>query len=533
MQEECSAVDGADITDLLQVVAKFRTASNHLPATAEEAHRLLKSKGFSEEQIAKRVRDFVVQPGTDATVVLANYEWLHGISYLKQAAQQDCLSGLCNAQAIIALFRCAEICFHNMAALADKIVEHMQCQAVPLAALEMRWMVDFHHTLHKLGQLLITCDWGEQAGDVLDVDYSASYQAYQQKNDVLQQLLLQRYASELMTAIADKELDDMAYFVFFNEYVNCNYVSVWNVALQQVRLPGVFKRETETAHAFFNRMVATECVQHAVMDVELRRKTNLMQFRAYHQMSEIMAAVVNEYFCQVITQLVSVQTTHLVGAVQLLSLSNQLLVLVNDNIKPLIRTLTPRAYSAIRPALGVTSGSHSQDLRKGLFISLYPTLVRAFRLRIADFCSTLAGNDAAIYPLAITLLRNSSNSDEANLMRQLVYVYQHIRLWRDDHMQLIKNQLGVSDADTVPIASISGAENAAQHAQGFREVHAHDPIAPLYTAVLGKQIAPVQGLFHGVFDRQAAQLTSKSASHLYEEVQQRIQSRKQRPQVKE
>jgi hypothetical protein len=212
--------------------------------------------------------------------------------------------------------------------------------------------------------------------------------------------------------------------------------------------------------------------------------------------------------------------------VRALTLCNSLLQVVTDNIKPIVRTLSPHAYLAIRPALGITSGSHSHNLRKGLFLTVYPLLVRALRLRLSEFDEVAATDDDKVLGRARDVLRGSNNG-LADVVRNVVYVYQAVRTWRDEHIQFVKTQIGVSASDMTPTASISGSENAAQAAQSFRRVHSADPIGPLYEALLGKHAPGVLPLVHpGEFDEFMGCLTASAVQSMYADVQARVQRKR-------
>jgi tryptophan 2,3-dioxygenase len=501
----------------------YRTSRSNLPLTEEHATTKLLSKALDPADIARRRAAFLTNGSIDGTAVLANYELLHGLVYIDQLAHPTEAS--IEARAVASLFRGAEVCLLNLTEMARQVA----CSAAEgrwgQAFVATTWMNHFTDTLYRLGQLLVRIDRGAADGEYLCIRNSPAFAEYSQALQSMHHVL-SHVAPESIADIAANDIDDSRRFVFFHCYVNTNYEALWKSMLERVRIPGFRRSEAEDAQTFFERIVQCALVKDAVTCVDLSTETYLMQFRAYHQISEILVALVNNVLGDVSLTLVDATQTDLEPAARAAALCNSLLQVVTDNIKPIVRTLSPHSYLAIRPALGITSGSHSHNLRKGLFLTIYPLLVRALRLRLAAFDETAAADDAQILDSAREVLRGPDDG-LAGLVRNVVYVYQAVRTWRDEHIQFVKTQIGVSASDMTPTASISGSENAAQTAQGFRRVHAADPIGPLYEALLGKRAPEVLPLVHpGEFDEFMGCLTATAVQSMYADVQARVQRKR-------
>ncbi|WP_144030241.1 hypothetical protein [Burkholderia sp. AU6039] len=388
-------------------------------------------------------------------------------------------------------------------------------------------MNHFNDSLYRFSQLLVQTDLGRNGGDFLSIEDSSTYQAAAKKTEAMYEAL--KSAPEAVGDVSEKDLDDPQRFTFFHTFVNTNYETIWLAVLRHVRVPGVFRLEGESAEQFYQRVVQNDEVRDAVTCVDLKDPTYLMQFRAYHQISEVLVGLVNDVIADSILALVNEANESFEHEATSLALCNKLLQIVTDNIKPIVRTLSPKAYFAIRPALGITSGSHSHNLRKGLFLTIYPLLVRSLRLRLMAFNDTAARDDDAVLKQAQQVLRLNTQPALAAMIRQTVYVYQYVRTWRDEHIQFVKTQIGVSPEDNTPTASISGAENAAQTAHNFRNSHMNDPIGPLYEATLGKRPpAPFSIVHPGRFDEHMAFFTANAVKAMYADVQQRAQRKRDR-----
>lgn len=501
-----------------QAINVFRRSVSKLPTTESEAVAKLLAKTFSEDEIAKRRSAFHTNGEIDSTAILANYELLHGIKYIYKLESYKNYSA--SARAIIAIFRGAEVCLHNLAVLGIRISEDITADRIGDASVKIAWANHFNDTLYRLSQVLVQLDKGGVDGEFLDIHDSYSFQNYLSNRDLMHSAM-QAHASESIDDLANKDIDDPNRFAFFHSYVNSNYEAIWLSLFEKVRLPGSEKLPNEDTTAFFRRVVQCKEVSDAVSCVDLKDSTYLMQFRAYHQISEILAALINDISADIIITLVN-GTPLGSEDVEALVICNKLLQIVTDNIKPIVRNLSPKAYFAIRPALGITSGSHSHNLRKGLFLTIYPLLVRALRLNLVDFNDDLSNDDSFVLKMALEVLKKKGDV-RAEMIRNVVYVYQYVRTWRDEHFQFIKTQIGISPQDVTPTASISGAENAALTANGFRSVHKLDAIAPLYEALLGKRPAePLAILNPGGWDEYMAHFTAEAVQHMYADVQARV-----------
>ncbi|WP_035820413.1 hypothetical protein [Janthinobacterium sp. RA13] len=508
---------------ILDDVRAYLQSKSNLPVTEEHATTKLLAKSFDEEEIRHRRAAFATNGEIDCTAVLANYELLHGIKYLDRLINNS--GHAVPARAAIAIFRGAEICLNNLVVLARRITDDVKRGHMADASLKIGWANRFHETLYSLSQLLVQVDQGGQQGDSISIRDSVVFQDYLVQAARMH-AILRAEATEQYSDLGDKDLDDPQRFVFFHSFVNSNYESIWLSAMEQVRLPGVRREAGEDAGLFYQRLIQNDEVREAVNCVDLKDPTCLMQFRAYHQISEVLVGLVNEVSSEIIVALLGNEQATFGTHARSLALCSKLLQVVTDNIRPIVRTLSPKAYFAIRPALGITSGSHSHNLRKGLFLTIYPSLVKALRLQLAAMDEQLAGDDERLQQIVLALLQQHGDP-RADILRQVVYMHQYVRTWRDEHMQFVKTQIGVSPEDMTPTASISGAENAAVTANGFRQAHKNDPIAPLYQALLGKlPVPPLPIVQKGGFDEYMAHFTANAVKEMYADVQDRAQRKR-------
>jgi tryptophan 2,3-dioxygenase len=297
--------------------------------------------------------------------------------------------------------------------------------------------------------------------------------------------------------------------------------------LSNVNVPGVFKVETESDADFYARVVSSDDIAAMATAMETEIDTDLLPFRVIHQVTEVIAGVVNTQACDAVAGVLTAPASELDSVHRSLVLGNRLLSAVDDAIKLMMRTLTPHGYSAVRPNLGMVRGTSSVVLRKTLFNSTYPLLVRALKIRLMDFDVARASDDEAVHSRAQGALNDDAAQPAlAGIVQQIVILHQHVRTWRDNHIQLPKTHLGVSGIDGKPTVSLSGSDSAVDIAHELRKTHASDPIGPLYRALLGTNPPALhETLTPGGFDEHVAQSTARAVFDVYEDVQERFYRR--------
>jgi hypothetical protein len=526
---ECpSPQDTPEVKKILAQVATLASVRNSAFDDEEETRRKLNAHGIPDDEIARQLAT-LKSNSANSTAVLTSYSLLHSLQHLDAILDRSPRRSL-SAEAVVSLFRCAEVCLYNIGVLSTKMRTNVEGGHLGLAMANARWRAGFHEVLYRLSSLVVEVGENDPAGSFLDIRHSPIFEAYARKRDDLKQWLMADWTED-ESSIFGRDLDDPQRYVFFSESVNSSDERVWLSRLSRVRLPGEPQEPGESDEAFYERVVCSDEIQAMLEALETEADTDLLSFRAVHQIAEIIACHINRHLCDVIVQLVWSRSGRLDSALRTLVVSNRMLAVVDDAIKLLMRALTPRAYKEIRPNLGMVRGTSSVVLRKTLFNSTYPLLVRAFKLRICEFSPELAGDDEAIGARAIAILDggDADSRQYAEMMRQLIVFHQHIRTWRDNHHQLPKTHLGISPVQGQPTVSLSGSDSAVDIAHGLRKIHAFDPITPLYMAALGTPPPDVHELLEpGGFDEHMAHSTARAVFEVYGDVQTRYQERVRR-----
>jgi len=519
-----------ELPEVQQILARARALTlveNSVFDDDAETTSKLNAHGIPADLIATQLAT-LKSNSANRTAVLTSYSLLHSLQHL-DVIQRSSPRRSDAADAVIVVYRCAEICLYNIGVLSTKMIAAVSAGNAARVTSLARWRVGFQEVLYRLSALAAEVGADSTAGDALDIRHSRIYQDYLRQNAELQRFLMADWP-EAVADIFGKDLDDPKRFVFFNEFVNSSDERIWQSRLGAVRLPGVDRLATEDDATFYQRVVCTEQIELMAQALETKADTDLLSFRAVHQIAETIAGYVNLRLCGAIEQIVSSSPEGLADASRKLVLGNRLLSVVDDVMKLLLRALTPNAYKEIRPNLGMVKGTSSVMLRKTLFNTTYPLLLRAFKLRITGFSPALADDDEQVTAKASELLDRGGNPSMADLLRQLVVLYQHVRTWRDNHQQFPKTHLGISPVAERPTVSLSGSNSAVAIAHELRKVHGSDPIAPLYRAALGTEPPAVHELVTSeAFDEYMAHQTARAVFEVYSDVQERFYQRTGKP----
>jgi len=515
--------------EILARIDGLRQVSNSDPGSDAETRRKLNEHGIDDSEIARQLATLRSNTAGGAGVLI-DYSLLHSLQHLDVVLARTPRMPHA-AEAVVTIFRCSEIALGCLADLAERMAGNLEGQNVDRFVANARWRSALHELLYRLSALVVEVAPAPGAvGDAwLDVRSSATWKRYEAQTARLQQGLMTQWP-EPATDIFGAGLDRPTRFVFFNEFVNTSDERIWLSRLSRVRLAGVSMHEGEDDPGFYERIIGTIDIAAMLAALETHEETDLLPFRVVHQVSEVIANTVHQHLSDVIESLLDAGIP-LSEAARVFEITNRLLSGVDDSIKMMLRSLTPSAYSAVRPNLGMVQGTSSVVLRKVLFNSVYPMLVRAYRLRLCRLAPASADDDGVVEAEARERLRGGDEvqRQEAAILRSLIVLYQHVRTWRDNHLQLPKTHLGISVPTAPPTVSLSGSDGAVGIAHHLRRVHAADPITPLYRAALGTEPPPVHPMMaDGGFDQYMANQTATAVFDVYGVVQKRFDDRKRR-----
>lgn len=513
----------ADPARLVARFAQLAAVRNSEDLGHAETRRRLNNHGIADDEIARQLATLKWNTAGDPTAAITTYSYLHGLQHL-DAINRASVPLVSEAAPVLAIFRAAEMCLHTVGVLSARMCRALEAGDMAEALSCVRWRTGYQQVLYRLSLLLPEVNTSPVPGAVLSITDSRIHAGYRAHGAALHDWLRTHWPED-MGDVFGTDIHEPRRNVHFHEFVNTGDERVWTANFSRVRVPGVECPAGEPAAAFYARTVCTDEVERMLTAMETEASTHLLSFRVIHQVTETIANVVNAWMCEAGTLLVGGEDRSLHGARRRLLVGNRLLSVADECIRLMLRTLTPHAYSAIRPNLGMVRGTSSMVLRKTLFNGTYPTLVRALKLRLAGGDVDAAGDDACVEARARASLADPADP-LGDVVQQLVVLHQQVRTWRDNHAQLPKTHLGVSPSDRPPTVSLSGSDSAVDIAHELRTVHARDPIVPLYRALMGVEPPPVHEMLSADgYDAHMAHATANEVLQVYQDVQERFYKR--------
>jgi hypothetical protein len=317
-------------------------------------------------------------------------------------------------QAVRALFQAIEVTLVNLEILALKATSRLADGDEEGATRALEWMVCFGRAWEDLA-------W--RIGDVGPLEPPQGHRI-----EVMQSLNWRALTGAEKSLVRELKVraDEPGPHAWGTPMLR--YVMLQRVAMEYSAIDG--------APHGYAEFVRPEGTRAAVLERTLPGDTVFMQFRAAHQLPELLVDVVNDHLELAINR---PETGILHRAERLM-----------DGVVGLTEILVPRLrteeYHDIREALGLTSGSHSVGLHFHLMRDLYPSLAKATK-------------------------------DAPNEVRLLIRsLGRHIDRWRLEHINLPRTNLGGAGTGT---RSLTGSPDALQTVAKMREAgRARDPFSP-------------------------------------------------------
>ncbi|MDX3457938.1 hypothetical protein PV396_39330 [Streptomyces sp. ME02-8801-2C] len=354
--------------------------------------------------------------------VAASYDELQSLPALFKAATEEPTPARGSTwQALQALFQAMEVGLNNLAALAAETVDRLRREREAEAVRSLEWMVGFGTLWNELAWLvreLAPLD-EDAEGHALAVTDSPAWRHLAAEERIL--------AQELKPLADHSEASEWKQLVL-------RYVMLQRVALEHSCVGG--------APYGYQEFVRPEVVRAAVRERQLPGETVFMQFRAAHQMPELLTRAVNDHIERAVAELEAGRTQ---TVPPLLLRAERLLGVVARMTDLLVDTMETAEYHRIRDALGLTSGSHSVGLHFELMRDLFPALARA------------------------------SEGKPEDIRRLTRTIGLHIDRWRLGHINLPRTNLGGAGTGT---RSLTGSPDALRTVAKMREAgRARDPYA--------------------------------------------------------
>ncbi len=488
--------------DILDRLFKWESLrGSAVPMADAAALSKLQEAGLSEADRNEKLDRLTVNGEKASLRVLAGYTDLHALDRLAEADLGIDLTRNRRAGNLRAVLQAAEIAILNTRDLAGRVARDIEDGKFGDAEEKYRWISSFQETLYSLFTLAEKLP-GWDKGYCIRISDSPSGGACLADLRILHETIAKAGMIN-PDQIGGHDIHEASRNITHQAFVDSTYTNLW--ASQTVNVPGVQPGAEEDAKAFYIRLVGTEALDLAVNEIDQTGDNFLRQFRAYHQMSEILVSQANRLIADSIRALLS-PDGDVLRALDDMHIVLAMLAVVNRNVVPILRNLSVNRYQDIRGSLGITSGSHSPNIKQGLFAPLYELFCAAVKSCAMD--KRPFGEEelaAGLQRIVSDPAQDRATHDKYELLCRANQLHLAIRTWRDLHMQYVKTQIGLPPQEATPTASISGSPNAMRAAHGMRQgAHgAYDPIVPIYEALLGKAFPAVEP-FASVFREQGS-----------------------------
>lgn len=371
-----------------------------------------------------------------------------------------------------------EVGLINSADLFERAAKDIADGQYGRAAVKLSWLAGFQkviETVSRIPSLLGNPD----SKHSVTIDDSPALESFLEKRNMFGQTLLsadQGKVINLESAMATKSLEDPIYQIVKHTQHASQSASIWYRHLKRVGI--------EVSPPSYPEFVVTDKMKEVVFALTLNGDTYFTQFRGLHQIPEILAREMNDHL---VASTAAIQAGNLPKAKRGISAVNILFTGMLASLEAITENLAMSDYHEIRENLGTTSGSHSKAIRDKLFTEHYNNLWHAVEHHIMGSSGEPGKYDKLVVTDRIKQIYQAAVGDNPNpqtvmdyeLLEKCAEFRQNIIAWRDNHLNLPRNNLG-NDA-----ASLMGAQNAPESAHNMQRIaHAanRDFMAPLAEA---------------------------------------------------
>jgi tryptophan 2,3-dioxygenase len=369
--------------------------------------------------------------------------------------------------------------------LVPRIVQDIEAKDFANAEEKYRWISSLHQTLHSYA-LLVTKLPANKPGFLTGLQDSRHAKVCLAGLGLLNEALAN---ADLIAPqqIAGQHLGWSCRNLTHQAFTDGTFQMLWERGLCDVNFPDVAV-SADDQPARYSQLVGEVELYQAVNELDQLGDNFLRQFRAFHQMSEILVHQANRLLAKSIKSILDADWPLLPEALVDATTAIDLLTIVSGNIVPIIRNLSVMRYQDIRGSLGITSGSHSPNIKRSLFATLYPLFVEAVKIHVVGRDEQDQGNlRSALLEVVDSSPNDQERGGKCQFLQKAVQLHVALRTWRELHFQLIDTHLGFSME--TPTASIAGASNGSLAANKML-AHAHgketDPIVPIFEVLFRK-----------------------------------------------
>ncbi|WP_445372040.1 hypothetical protein ACH518_04630 [Methylomonas sp. HW2-6] len=432
-----------------------------------------------------------------ADPIAKSYEELQSVELLRLAIENSPIDRPSAESCVRVLLMSVEIALINLDHLASEIKRDFDNENILRAEIRSQWFHSFHRILVHLGMT----SWELATLQVFNFEDFVDSPKFQNST------ALKNYCNSLQDM--DLAVDRCVQRTNINlgDILSCQWVNeplgrilhflrlsaqdcrIWEHHCSSIRIP--------LTNIEYDEYVARPTLFDAVNRVSLNRDTFLEQFRAAHQIPELLIYEVNNLLEVAIKFL----REHIwESSVLNLRLATTLLAETLPCLETINDCLQTTDYYAIRNNLGLTSGSHSVAIHYHLFRDLYPT-----------WCETVKSE---------LKFKKADDNIQKLIWLETGRLQVLIHTWRKMHMHFPRNYLGSHNTK-----SLIGTKDALLTVQTFaQKAYANDTLLSMNSGLNQTSIALIATQYldsQNSMDTLLLEATGKIAQSNFPDVQKR------------
>lgn len=409
--------------------------------------------------------------------IAKTYEALHGLHHLRKA-REWAVGRPSNETAVRSIFQAVEVALLNLSDLTQRATHDLAANKVSRATTKLVWALSFHRLIATLAQL--PARFSLMTGDRVMGSSNGGFRASPALAGLLLALrdfdaTVADWAGERSTTyeslIKDVSVSGVGVSLVHQVKVAAHAAEIWDTLLVNMAFV--------PAHERYRQWVCADELRAMVYDVELKDESYYMQFRALHQIPEILALEANAHFAA---------ATQLIMAGDFRTAHDHLLIAVAltdgvvASLTPLVDCLTTGDYHFFRGNLGLNSGTYSNALNDALLYHQYGELTKALAKWVQTGSDRPNSADSGENTTQAPINVDSKNEHvrELQLLVSLAGIYRsQLIQWRDHHLALPRHNLGTGNT-----ASMIGNLNGVQTVERLRDAaESRDRKDPLWKAM--------------------------------------------------
>lgn len=401
-------------------------------------------------------------PNRNALGAIAeNYDALHGMSQLRHA--RDWATGQPSRHsALRSILQTAEVALLNLSDLTRRTALDVAAQNLEQANLKLGWIVSFHRLLSLLAHspsrfgVATAQRSAKEISDFRSSPALAEYLKAVRDYDATILSWIDGINIPLDALLSNGSLSDIGFGVLHRARIAAHESEIWEELLVEL--------DTGLEQESFGQWVRSAELRAMVYDSELLGETYYMQFRALHQIPEILADEANAHVA-VAAEMIAARKYRPAHESMTIAIATTEGIIAA--MPPIIDCLATTDYHRIRENLGVSSGIYSRTLHDSLFGQTYKALLNALNEQVRQFgkASGINGGLAnAIEAIESARLSNADAWDLHLLLNFAGLFRSQIDRWRAYHLALPRHNLGSG-----PTRSMVGSMDAVQTVERLRD----------------------------------------------------------------